>query len=453
MPRLYIECTYLIDHNDLNTGIQRVVRKIAEHMQTVAPEKNYEPHLVGLRDGYAKEVSLEALYPASGQRGHPDHRSYPARLKAYLKNLYFHTRLWFSALVPWEPFQRFVMAPKESFGLNMLIYRLLYRPVFALLEKTRIRSLYRDPFSLPVEAGDILLILDSSWYMNIWESVDAFKSRGGHVQMVVYDLIPIAYPQFCDDILAEVFKEWIDESHKRVDGYIAISKTVAKDLKTYQTDRGVNLPDRCYEYFYLGADFASKTKEGDIRKDLKTIFTHPNVYISVSTLEPRKNHAYLLDAFEKLWEKGEKIDLVLIGRRGWKVEKLMERIQNHPMKDKHLFYFDDINDVELDYAYTHAKALLFASVVEGFGLPIIDGLTKGLPVIVSDTPIHREIGGAHVQYFDLQNPETLVRIIENETFKSDKKFEGWMTWRESCEMLMEKIVKLSHECSKRHKND
>ena len=450
MPRLYIECSYLIDHNYLNTGIQRVVRKVVENMQEIAPARGYEPHLVSLREGYAREVTIEDLHPSSNANKLSLENLLP-KIKAYLKNLYYHTRLWFSALIPWEPFQRFILAPRSSFGLNMLLYNYIYRPIVSIFKRGDISSVVveRDRFPMAVDRDDILLILDSSWYMNIWKAVDEFKAKGGMVEMVVYDLIPITHPQFCDDFLAHVFKEWIDDSSSRVDGYIAISKTVAESIKEYHKKRGISLDDKCYEYFYLGADFSNASLDGKVRDEIKKIFDSRDTFITVSTIEPRKNHSYILDAFEKLWDEGVDVNLLFIGRKGWKVEELMQRISLHPMKDKRLFYYDDIDDVELNYCYSRAKALIFASIVEGFGLPIIEGLLKGLPVLASNTKIHKEVGGDSVEYFDLDSIDSLVEIIKDfENRKKTNQIHSWMSWKESTQMLMDKIIKLSTECKK-----
>jgi len=447
MQKLYIECSYLSDHTHLNTGIQRVVRKVVEHMQDIAPVNGYEPHLLSLRDSNIRELSLESLYPTPQEQNRPK-VSYLNRFTSYLKNLYYHTRLWLSALIPYPPFQRFILAPHDQFGLNYIIFKSIYHPIKILsnkLSRYKNSSTKNDKKTEP-QTGDILLILDSSWYMNIWGAVDEFKSKGVKVYMVVYDLIPISNPEFCDDFLAVVFREWVMDAIARVDGYISISKSVRDYNKEFVQAHGSRLDDRYHEYFYLGADFKHHTLEGmSIRAKLKEILDN-NTYLSVSTIEPRKNHKYILDAFDKLWDRGLDIKLLLIGRRGWKVEELIDRIMTHPQKDKRLFYYDDINDLELDLAYEKSKALIFASIVEGFGLPIVESLVKSLPVLASNTPIHREIGGDNALYFDLSSPESLVELIEGiEDGEIElKRVEDyhWLSWRESVEMLMQKIKRL-----------
>jgi len=449
MKKLYIECSYLSDHTHLNTGIQRVVRKVVENMQDIAPANGYEPHLLSLRDSNIRELSLESLYPTTPQEQNKPKISPINRFTSYLKNLYYHTRLWLSALIPYPSFQRFILAPHDQFGLNYIIFKSIYYPSKMLSNKIhRYRnSSSKEHKNIEPKQGDILIILDSSWYMNIWGAVDEFKSRGVKVYMVVYDLIPISNPEFCDDFLAVVFKEWVMDAIARVDGYISISKTVRDFNKDFVKAHGSKLDDRYHEYFYLGADFKHHTLDNmTLRDELKEILKDNNTYLSVSTIEPRKNHKYILDAFDKLWEKGLDIKLLLIGRRGWKVEELIDRIMTHPQKDKRLFYYDDINDLELDLAYEKSKALIFASIVEGFGLPIVESFVKSLPVLASDTPIHREVGGDNALYFDLSSSGSLVELIEgieeNQIELPRVKDYQWLTWRKSVDMLMQKIKKL-----------
>jgi len=195
MKKLYIECSYLSDHTHLNTGIQRVVRKVVENMQDIAPANGYEPHLLSLRDSNIRELSLESLYPPTQEeQNHPKEPSI-VKFKNYLKNLYYHTRLWLSALIPYPPFQHFIMAPHNQFGLNYIVYKLFYNPLKRLSHKlSKDNHSINTPEPIDAKSGDILLILDSSWYMNIWGAVDEFKSRGVKVYMVVYDLIPISNP-------------------------------------------------------------------------------------------------------------------------------------------------------------------------------------------------------------------------------------------------------------------
>lgn len=110
---------------------------------------------------------------------------------------------------------------------------------------------------------------------------------------------------------------------------------------------------------------------------------------------------------------------------------------------------DDVSDTELDYCYARARALLFSSVVEGFGLPIIEALQKRLPVFASDIPVFHEVGGEYVTYFDLSDPNSLAELLlANETegactARSLADF-SWPDWSQSTTALLEKLIKVRH---------
>ncbi|WP_289020737.1 glycosyltransferase family 1 protein [uncultured Desulfobacter sp.] len=335
------------------------------------------------------------------------------------------------------------MAPSEEFGLSFLIRKLIQNPFKKKAIQIRDKSF--EPFD-QVAPGDLLLLLDSTWYADIWPSVEKVRERGGQVISVIYDLIPITHPQFCDDYLAQVFKNWFMASQGRVDGYVAISRTVRDDLKNFLQDHLEAPPvSERFGYFYLGADFKPATIDAmTVRQDVMDMFEDRPVYLIVSTVEPRKNHAYLLDTFDLLWHRDKDVSLLIIGRRGWKVEKLIERISSHPMFGKNLFFREDIGDSELQYCYSRARALVFPSIAEGFGLPIIEALNSGLPVIASDIPVHREIGKNYIGYCDIHDPESLAKLITGIEEKGlcdevplVQDTHGWISWEESSRMLFE----------------
>ena len=127
----------------------------------------------------------------------------------------------------------------------------------------------------------------------------------------------------------------------------------------------------------------------------------------MGTLEPRKNHAMLLDAFERVWRTHPQSRLVIVGRFGWMCNDLVKRILHHAQYARSLFLFTNLSDAELAYCYEHATAFVFPSHAEGFGLPIVEALQHGLPVMASDIPIHREVVSDFCAYFDQHDPEEL----------------------------------------------
>ena len=111
-----------------------------------------------------------------------------------------------------------------------------------------------------------------------------------------------------------------------------------------------------------------------------------------------------------------------------------------------MFLIENLNDCELQYCYKRSAALLFASAGEGFGLPIIEAAQHRLPVIASDIPVFREIGGDHITYFSRESPSCLVESIkewidlERAGRLPDVSKIPWLTWDESAEQLVQVIL-------------
>jgi alpha-1,2-rhamnosyltransferase len=162
----------------------------------------------------------------------------------------------------------------------------------------------------------------------------------------------------------------------------------------------------------------------------------------VATFEPRKNHDYLIDAFEVLWQSNPLQKLCLIGRVGWLCDDLLKRLENHPRRNRELFVFHDVTDVELQFCYQASRGVIFPSIVEGFGLPIVESLWHGKKTFASDTLIHREVGKGDCAYFALENPLSLVEEIlewENQLQLGSPSLpvRQPIDWKESCQRLLD----------------
>jgi alpha-1,2-rhamnosyltransferase len=299
---------------------------------------------------------------------------------------------------------------------------------------------------LQARAGDQLILLDSSWHADFFPMAERLKSQGVVIISVVYDLIPLTHPQFCDAGLVKVFDRWFDWIAETADGFMAISKTISQQVETEIQHRlgKDEAAKRWHGHFYLGSELDLLREWQRVDADLLEMFHDPApVYLMVSTIEPRKNHAYLLDAFELLWANGSDARLCIIGKVGWKCDELIARIKQHPLLNKQLFMFNQINDKGLEYAYANARALVFPSHVEGFGLPLVEAMQRGLPAMASDIPVFREVGGDFMAYFDLATPQSLANQVMQ--FESSGKFPSlkpisdwqWIGWSEASQQLID----------------
>lgn len=299
-----------------------------------------------------------------------------------------------------------------------------------------------------IDQGDIFLGLDLQPIVVPRQSavLHEWRRRGVEVHFVVYDLVPVLMPDVFPDGAKDAHNRWL-ETVTQFDSAVCISRSVAEELQGWLE---AHSPKRerpfSTHWFHLGGDRQNSVPTNgipiDARQVLATLDTRPN-FVCVSTLEPRKGQDQILAAFEILWAQGRDINLVLVGKQGWMVEKLVERLQNHPEFGKRLFWLAGISDEYLDKIYAASTCLIAASEGEGFGLPLIEAAQHKLPIIARDIPVFREVAGEHAFYFsDSKEPEVLARAIEawleldraGQAPSSDTMH--WLTWAQSAEALL-----------------
>jgi glycosyltransferase involved in cell wall biosynthesis len=119
----------------------------------------------------------------------------------------------------------------------------------------------------------------------------------------------------------------------------------------------------------------------------------------------------MLDAFDFIWRAGNPLQLVIVGRVGWKVDSLVSRLRTHPETRNRLHWFDDADDGTLHALYEAASGVLIASEGEGFGMPLLEAAAHGKPLLVRDLPVFREIAKEGATYFGGYTPERIAAEI------------------------------------------
>ena len=298
---------------------------------------------------------------------------------------------------------------------------------------------------------DLLLLTSPTLSDETVHMVERAHRAGTRIGLILCDLIPITHPSFFLPDYRRRFRYWLEHDLQYADFCLTISDAtrdeLIKQLPTLMTTRRP-LP---IESFRLGCtlDVDPRSCSGaPSRRDLMRLFADPTpVLLTVCTLEPRKNHRLLLDVFDRL-DNGA-VRLCIVGKKGWLVDELIERIERHPAYGRHLFMFNDLTDDELEVCYREADLFLYPSLIEGFGLPIVEALQYGIPVYCSDTPVHREVGKHWCRYFDPHDPaglETMIRqFIESgppPALGAGKMFRP-TTWADSCREVIEKSLRLA----------
>jgi len=438
MTRLLVECTHVFQHPKVNSGIQRVVRNVINQLPERVDGVECIP-VVMLNGKLYRVLKLGAL-----------------NIPFYDGLMNFGGRLGRLAHRFWQMHQRLHNRSNSRVIKRLLhvAYRVTAISCFSiplrLIEGINQYQLPKRCAPLQHQAGDQLVLLDSSWHSDFFPFAEQLKREGVGIVSVIYDLIPLTHPQFYDTRLVQVFTEWFNWITQIADGYVAISATVRDQVHDEVQRRlgPANVDRLWFDYFHLGSELDLSEVSAAVEPRLARLFkTQDPVFLMVSTIEPRKNHDYLLDAFERAWASGSSARLCIAGRIGWKCDALLARVRNHAELNKRLFMFNDLSDTSLEHAYSHASALVFPSWVEGFGLPLVEAMQRGLPAMGSDIPIFREIGGEYMAYFDLANPQSLADLVTE--FERTGQFPAarnvadwqWIGGREASAQLAERTLR------------
>ncbi|VVN09501.1 hypothetical protein PS619_03747 [Pseudomonas fluorescens] len=444
MTRLLVECTYVFEHPSANSGIQRVVRNVIQ--QLPAADETVECIPVVMINGGLYEV--KSLAPLKSTK--LDLMGLRVKLEQWANAFWLRHR----AVERRWPFNRSHFTRRVLYvGCRLTAFACLSLPMRLLERVLKGQHIPERCVPLAHRAGDQLVLLDSSWHANFFPLAEQLKREGVGIISVIYDLIPLTHPQFCDAGLVKVFNDWFDWIARTADGYIAISTTIRDQVREEMLRRigTQQVGQRWFDYFHLGSELDLSEADAKVDRGLLDMFqTADPVFLMVSTIEPRKNHAYLLEAFELAWAKGSKARLCIVGKIGWKCDALIERIRQHPELNRRLFMYNSLSDKSLEHAYSHATALVFPSHVEGFGLPLVEAMQRKLPAMASDIPVFREIGGDYMAYFDLANPQSLSDLVtgmeRSGEFPAALGLEQWrwLSWREASAQLVERIERNLH---------
>lgn len=146
------------------------------------------------------------------------------------------------------------------------------------------------------------------------------------------------------------------------------------------------------------------------KKELVEKYKLQNPYILyVGTLQPRKNLVRLVEAFSKL--KEDKTELVIVGKKGWQFEEILSAPEKYGVTDR-VHFLQNVANVELPAFYEHAECFILPSLYEGFGLPVLEAMKYGCPVLTSDISSLPEAGGGAAEYFNPKSVDDITRTLE-----------------------------------------
>ena len=317
----------------------------------------------------------------------------------------------------------FELASQARSSTKLIVYDPAASRYFALTEPELIRSAdslanigpeSRAYFDLDGFAeGDVWFEPDSTWTepLNRGALFRQLKAKGVIVVVLNHDAIPVILPEVCHPNTLVSFAEAIADHLQYADYALTTSAGVDRDLR--QLARRFLGRDMTTRVIKLGADFETAAPIGEGESSFAAAFPELaglNYLLSVGTIEPRKNHALLLQAFDRL--EAEDAALVIVGRKGWMSEALLARLENHPHYGHRLFWYSAIGDEALLSLYRHAFATVLPSQYEGYGLPAVEALSQGCVTLVSDAGSLPEVTQGHAAVFTTGDGEAMFAILD-----------------------------------------
>ena len=262
------------------------------------------------------------------------------------------------------------------------------------------------PFDIAKKPVDLTIFTNYA----CWPTVNS-----KHVAVVVHDLTFLHFPELMEEKNLAHLKRVVPRALTNSDFIITVSETIKKELvKEYKIDSNKIIvttipPD----------DFFKKKNNDDVFKkyDIKT-----KKYIyTIGTIEPRKNLPTLISAYLKLPAKiRTEYSLIIAGGMGWKSEESKQAIDNAIQNGENIKYLGYIDQKMSNALHQQASLHASASFYEGFGMPILESIAGGTPVVLSDIPVYHEVGGNISLFADPNNAQDFANKIE--AALTDKKF-------------------------------
>ncbi|NVM75103.1 glycosyltransferase involved in cell wall biosynthesis [Duganella sp. SG902] len=315
-----------------------------------------------------------------------------------------------------------------------------------------------DPL-LDVQAGDVYYSADYAPHAVMAAAREgvyaALRARGVRLNFLVHDLLPVLRPEFFPVGADAVHGAWLHCAAGMADRMICISAAVADELRDWlAAEHAPRIPPLAV--LHHGADLAAGAHAATTDAPapelplLRQLAGTP-IFLMVGTIEPRKGHLQALEAFDQLWRDGVKVHLVIVGNEGWKalpaserrtIPAIVERLRSHPQGGQQLHWLQGLDDQALQQVYRASSCLLQPSEGEGFGLPLIEAVSHGLPLLVRDIPVFREVAGANASYFSGMDGASLARAVADwlalyaQGCHPGSHAMRWMSWRDNALALL-----------------
>jgi len=214
------------------------------------------------------------------------------------------------------------------------------------------------------------------------------RALNGQIAVLIHDTIPLDFPHFQRAGTVPRFGDLLRQVQRYAGLILCNSAQTQADVIRHMSPLG-QVPDTIVAP--LGVD----VHRPDMQATLPIGFDENRpCFVTIGTIEPRKNHMFLLDLWTELqadYPADQMPQLVICGTRGWNNDAVFARLENDPMMGRHIFEMPNLTDGEIAAVLLRVNGALFPSHAEGFGLPPAEALALGVPTICNTLEIYREI--------------------------------------------------------------
>ncbi len=208
-----------------------------------------------------------------------------------------------------------------------------------------------------------------------------------NIVLTINDLAFIRFPQFNFDWFIKKYTRQVKANAHRAKKIIAISRSTKQDIIQF-----LGIPPEKISVIYPAADPVFKKIDHPQSRVLQKFKTQKPYIMSVGTIEPRKNYPLLIHAFGAIKPRFPQLKLVIVGRTGWKSEPSYKAWEDSPYKQD-IHFLGRAEDQDLVHLYNQAQAFVYPTLFEGFGLPLLEAMHCGAPVVASHTSSVPEVVG------------------------------------------------------------
>jgi glycosyltransferase involved in cell wall biosynthesis len=237
----------------------------------------------------------------------------------------------------------------------------------------------------------------------------------------VHDLVWRLYPETMDSVNYSLFQRYVPDAIRRADRIITVSKSTRRALVD-----AFAIDSKRISILYNAASpcFQPQDRNQAIRYMVGKYGISENYICTVGTIEPRKNHVMLIKAMEILKRRGRLgHQLLIVGRPGWKCESVYETVGRLGLTQSEVRFLGQVPDEDLASVYAGAALFVYPSLYEGFGIPLVEAMACGTPIVASNAPAIPEVAGCAAVLVSPDRPEefadAISRVLGDTTLQNE----------------------------------